>query len=220
MSDLLALGIETTDVLDLIRLHVNVKGDKPGLIAYPVDNGYILGFYLPSFLKSPKLAFVYSKLPVMPSKVYTFEIDDEEIVKEGFVDVPSAIYIPVSYVSDIPHKLIFGIDKNNNISFIGVDDVRSLVVIANSIYFELAEIPYVWFDVNRRTYVLNVFITDHDHAGNMFFYVRGLDYMGPYLYISDDYSRVEVDQAPRRVERKYTQVIRVNNIPYLNDIYL
>jgi len=218
MSDVVVLGIETSNILDLIRLHVNVKGDKPGLIAYSVENEYYLGFYLPSFLKSPKLAFVYSRLSSVPPKVYTFEIDDKEIVKGGFVDVPSAIYIPVSYLSNIPHRLVFELNKNSNISFIGVDDIRSLLVIANSIYFELAEIPYLWFDVRRRTYVLNVFITDHDHAGNMFFYVRGLDYMGPYLYVSDDYSGVEVDQAPRRVERKYTQVIRVKNIPYLTDI--
>lgn len=221
MAKLKVLGIEVCDVIDLLRLHVNVKGEKPGLMAYVDGTGkYFLGFYLPSFVKNPKLAFIYCVLDRRPPNVYSFEFNDREIYREGYSGLASAINIPVSFVSSSPHEYVYEVGDMHSHSFIKVADIRSLVIIAHSIYFELAEIPYVWYDVNRSMYVLNVFITDHEHAGNMFFYLENVGYEGPYLYLDVDFGDVRVDASPRRVERKYVQVIRVRGIPYMGKVRL
>ncbi len=216
LATLSVLGIEAYSLLDLIRLHVNVKGEKPGLISYPSGEGrYIIGFYLPSFVKTPKLAFIHTVIGSKPPNVYTYRVDEAEVLEEGYEDIVSSIYIPVSYLFGEPHNCVFDLGDASNLSYVKVSDLRSLLVIANSIYFELGEIPYIWFDVSNGVYVLNVFISDHDLAGNIFFYVTGEEYKGPYLYLKSDFGDVGVDDVPKRVERKYVQVIRVNRIPYL-----
>ena len=220
MPALRVIGIEVCDVLDLLRLHVNVKGEKPGLMAYKnvSNNKYFVGFYLPSFLKHPKLAFIHCILDREPPKLYSFEFNNIETYKVGYSALPSAINIPISFISMLPHEYTDEIGDQDSHSFIKVFDIRSLVIIAHSIYFELAEIPYIWYDINRDVYVLNVFITDHEHAGNMFFYVEGMGYKGPYLYLDEKYDEVKVDSSPKRVEKKYVQVIRVKNLPYIKEI--
>jgi len=215
MAGLRVLGIEVVDLMDLLRLHVNVKGEKPGLMAYEDGGRHYLGFYMPSFLREPKLAYIYHVMGRKPAPVYFFNIDGREVFGEGFSSEASAINIPVSFVSSVPHSYIEEVFGDSLVSFVKVSDVRSLVVVAHSIYFEMAEIPYVWYDVGRDIYVLNVFISDHDHIGNMFFYVPGGGYSGPYIYLGEDLRDIGVDLAPNRLERKYVQVIRVKDIPYL-----
>lgn len=219
MPSLKALGIEVFDVLDLLRLHVNVKGEKPGLMAYRSSSGgYFLGFYLPSFVKSPKLAFIYCRLGREPSKVYSFEFGDVETYREGYRDIPSVINIPVSFVSSYPHEFTSEIDGSDSHSFIKVSDIRSLIIIAHSIYFELAEIPYIWYYADRDMYILNVFITDHEYGGNMFFYVKDVGYKGPYLYLDKAFGEVKIDRSPKQVDRKYVQIIRARYIPYISGL--
>ncbi len=222
MSSFKVLGVELTDLYELIRFNLNTKQDRVGLFTYRAsDNIFHLGFYYPSFLKRVALAFIYISLTSPPEKIYSYsnDLNGREVILYEPSDSPSFINIPVAYLRDIPHGFISLDEIEDSWKFIEVEDLRSLVTLGSTAYFETSDIPYIWYDVNRETYLLNIYSSGDGIDMNLYFYWVG-EYMGPYIYVSRDFNEVGASDNIRDVSKNYFLIVRSKELPYLGLGYL
>ena len=216
MDGFKVLGIELTDLYELIRFNLNVKQEKAGLISYKFNDGFHLGFYYPSFLKKTFLSFIYISIPNLPEKVYSYsnDSDGKEVIFPYPAESPAFINIPVAFLNESPHEFIALEDLEDSWEFIEVEDLRSLIILGATAYFETADIPYIWYDVEEKTYLLNIYSSGDGVDTNLYFYWKG-NYKGPYIYISRDFREMGYSRNIRDVSRNYFLVIKARNLPYL-----
>ncbi len=216
MTSFKVLGIELTDVYELIRFNLNTKQERAGLMTYKTGDVYHIGFYYPSFLKKIVLAFIYIVSPSLPPPIYSYSNDynGKEIVFPHPTESPSFINIPVAKLNDIPHDFASLEELEDNWRFIEVDGVESLIKLGSTAYFETSDIPYIWYDVDRRTYLLNIYSSGDGIDANLYFYWVG-EYIGPYIYVSRDYREVGASNNIRDVSKNYFLVVKSRDLPYL-----
>jgi hypothetical protein len=209
------LGIELLDLYELIRFNLNVKLERVGLISYRDADKYYLGFYYPSFLKKFPLAYIYVTLSSPPSKVYSYINDyegGENIYPYAGVS-PSSVNIPVGYIKSPPHKFASIEAVGGDYGLIEVGDLRSLMVVGSTAYFEFSDIPYIWYDVDRGIYLLNIYLSGDIDSTNLYFYCSG-EYLGPYIYLDDKFDRVVSEGYVKNMSKVVFQVVRGSSIPY------
>ncbi len=211
------LEIEFGDIVDLIRFNINVKQERVGLISYKRNGLFYVGFYYPSFLKKIFLSFLYTTLKTPPPPVYLYNsepINNEYLVEEP-VSTHMMIKIPVAYIDQIPHASVDPEKIKGNWRYIKVRDLKSLLFIALSAYYESSDLPYIWYDLEKKAYILGVHSTGDSESINLYFYLEK-EYMGPYLSLSSDLKNIGVEKSIRDVSKSYFLIVKVKKLSYLH----
>ena len=213
------LGIEVFSVNDLLRLHVNLKKDRLGLFSYRFGSApdvYHIGFYFPPLVKAITAVYVYAALEHKPSNMYSIGIGDEEEVKEEYVDSSTYANIPVAFISDPPHQFIKPSEIEVSYDVTKVDDLISFATIAYSTYLESAIIPFIWYDVVRGEYVLNVEASSDDEEAIAIFTLKSSQPKSGYLEVDYKNNAITWVDKPKDVSKKYVLVIKARQLPFFS----
>ena len=210
------LGIEFDNIVDLIRFNINVKQERLGLISYKERNVFYIGFYYPSFLKKPFVSFLYVVSKSPPPEVYFYNpepVNEDYLLKKpDFSHI--IVRVPVASIEERPHIFTNPRKIKNKFQYIRVRDLKSLLYIALSTYFESSDLPYIWYDITKEVYVLGVHSSGNSEDMNLYFYLNGR-YMGPYISISNDYKALESVKSVKDVSKSYFLISRIKKLPYL-----
>lgn len=211
------LGIEFENIVELIRFNINVKQEKVGLFAYKENNVFYVGFYYPSFLKDFFISFLYVSLDSSPPEVYSY--NPEPVNGNYLLDDSSfshmIINVPVAFIQGSPHTFVDPKKIKDNWEYIKVRDLKSLLYIARSAYFESSDSPYIWYDITKKVYVLGVHSSGDSESLNLYFYLDG-EYTGPYISISNDFKELNGVEFIKDISKSYFLVARVKELPYLS----
>jgi len=209
------LGIKLRDVKDLIRLHVNLKRERLGLLSYRVNSAYHIGFYFSPVIKEISAVFTYVEKEEKPSQILAYSISGEnDDVINGYVDSPQYANIPVAFLNKSPHIFIDPDDVELSYDVVPVEDIMSLVSIALSTHIESAMIPFIWYDEKHESYVLNVEASSDDEEAMVIFTYGKEKYLGRYVEVNYKEYNVEFVSRIRDISKRYIIVIRVEELPF------
>ena len=210
------LGIELENIVELIRFNINVKQEKVGLLAYRENNVFHVGFYYPSFLKKFFISFLYVSLESPPHEVYSYNPEpvNGSYLSEGSTSSHMIINVPVAFIETSPHTFADPEKIKDNRRRIKVRDLKSLLYIAGSTYFESSDFPYIWYDISKNVYVLGVHSSGDSESLNLYFYLDG-EYIGPYISVSNDFKELNAVESIKDISKSYFLVVRAKELPYL-----
>ena len=208
------LGIKLADFKDLIRLHVNLKRERLGLISYRSGDQYHIGFYFSPVLKEVSAVFTYFGYKDKPPDIVAYSISEEDVVRDQYMDSTRYVNIPIAHVGKIPHKFIDPNKVEISYDVVPVKDIRSLITIALSTHIESAIIPFIWYDEKRRMYALNVEASSDDEEAIVIFTYGKQDYLGKYVEVDYRNDKFEFVSKVRDISLKYVLVVRTEELPF------
>jgi len=208
------LGIKLVDFRDLIRLHVNLKRERLGLISYKSGDQYHVGFYFSPVLKEVSAVFTYYSHHNKPSRIVAYSISEEDVITDQYMDSTRYVNIPIAYVEKAPHRFIDPNKVEISYDIVPVEDFRSLITIALSTHIERAIIPFIWYDERRKLYALNVEASSDDEEAIVIFTYSDEGYLGKYIEVDFKNDKFEFTNKVKDISLKYVLIIRVEELPF------
>jgi hypothetical protein len=208
------LGIKLVDFKDLIRLHVNLKRERTGLLSYRSDDKYHVGFYFSPVIKEVSAVFTYFSYDDKPPDIVAYSVSEEDIIMGQYMDSTRYVNIPVAHVDKIPHKFIDPNKVEISYDIVPVKDIRSLITIALSTHIESAIIPFIWYDEKRHMYALNVEASSDNEEAMVIFTYGNQDYLGKYVEVDYKNNKFEFVSRVRDISLKYVLVVRAEELPF------
>jgi hypothetical protein len=210
------VGIKLDNIYDLVRFNLNTKSEHEGFVSYPIKSGYRLGMYYLSFIRKFPISFIYVDRDSKPRDLFHYYVDGREHVIEGEYRNLSVgmVHIPVAFLNVDPHRYVSVDRLNIGWKVFEVDSLRSLLVLAHQAYFEYAEIPYMWFDVRKKIYYINIYYAGEKRLLNIIYHLKYDEYVGPYIFVEDDFSGFSSTDIIKDLTKKHFLVVRVIESPY------
>jgi len=210
------LGMELASIYDVIRLLVNLKKEKSGLIAYKYNDEYHIGFYFPPLVKKVNAVYAYTRLKEPPEKIYSYSPNDagsEKLVYE-YVESPNYINIVVGLLKRIPHIFINPIELEVDYDYVETMDLLSLISIAYTTHLENILIPFLWYDISSKEYILNVEASSNDERSIILFTYKGESNANKYIEIDYKNMKYSFVSVPADVSKRYILVIDALSLPF------
>lgn len=218
-----ALEIPLDTVRDLARLVAVIRGSSSFLLAFPRSGGlYVLGTYLHPVADNVSTTFPFVDIGDRPQTILGFasDVSGREVLSSKDFSSPGFLSIPVAFATAKPHVSVPPGDIKCSTTRVSVEDLSSLTRLAVSTVSE-DFLPFVWYDLSRKLYVLSVKTegSDETEGGLMIFDCDGPQpgEHGNYIRyrLKGSVEELELTEGVNDYSAKFVAVIKTSRLPYL-----
>lgn len=215
------LGIQLASLNDLIRLAISIKRERQSIIAFPVNNRFVAGVYLPSFTKEISAVFPHVTLDFRPNSIYWYTSNDNgtESISDKMVKSTSYVPIMIAFLRDIPHEYIDLHELKCELTLKEIENLDSLVYLSLSLLDTWLYIPFVWYDIDKKTFVLTLEIGyREEYEGGLLILVlpyNNLDADDLFILYDQENNETKFSNGFCGVNYQYISIIKTRMMPFL-----